>query len=168
MAKKTSLPSTASVEEIEPMASSNIIGADDGSEFLFTYDTNVDEAKAPEPLPVGNYIAEITDIRPGTDNFSGQPNFQLRMVVDPSHYPADYSPENAPDGVTVVFFSPAVGNDRKGMWNMKVIAEKLRIPGTNRFKREDFVGKQVNVELDHREGQDGVLINRVKGTPQAV
>jgi hypothetical protein len=53
MAKKTSpSSSTASDKEVDTVASSNIIGADDGSEFLFTYDSNVEEAKAPEPLPV--------------------------------------------------------------------------------------------------------------------
>jgi hypothetical protein len=143
---------------------SNILG-DDSSGFDFEYSTSIEEATAPEPLPEREYIGEIVEARKGVSNFSGNPQLVCIIVVPVENFPVDYSPENAPDGMRLVWYSPDVDDSRKGRWNMRVICQKLGAPMTNHFRTDDFVGKRVRVELGHRTGQDEVTYNTIKGMP---
>jgi hypothetical protein len=145
---------------------SNIIG-DDGSDFDFEYSSSIEEATPPEPLPEREYVGEIVEARKGTSNFSGNDQLVCIIVIPTDNFPVDYSKENAPDGMRLVWYSPDVDDSRKGRWNMRMICQKLGTPLTNRFRMDDFVGKQVRVELGHRQGQDEVVYNTIKGMPTA-
>lgn len=149
------------------MAASNILG-EDSEGFDFEYSQSLEDAVAPDPLPEREYIGEIVDFKKGVSNLTGKDNFTLVIVIPVEEFPSDYNPENAPDGMRLVFFSPDVDNSRKGMWNMKQICRKLRVPLTNRVSHTDFVGKKVRVDVTQRQGQDEVMYNNIKGTPEAI
>lgn len=165
-AKKTKTEDTPTTTEVSTV--SNIISDDSGSDFLFQFETSLEDAVAPEPLPEGTYKGEITDLTTATNPNSGKPTFRLRIIIPPENFPADFSPENAPDGLLVLYFGPDLSNERKDKWNARVLGESLRIPLTAGLRKEDFTGKQVEVDLVHREGQDGITRNNVKGLPRAV
>lgn len=143
---------------------SNILG-EDSSGFDFEYDSSVGDAAPPEPLPEREYIGEITEARKGVSNLSGKEQLICIIVIPVENFPVDYSPENAPDGMRLVWFSPDVDRSRKGTWNMRIVCQRLGVPMTNRFRTDDFVGKRVRVELGHRTGQDEVTYNTIKGLP---
>jgi hypothetical protein len=150
-------------EEQPPMAS-NILG-EDSSGFDFEYSSSIEEATPPEPLPERDYIGEIVEARKGVSNFSGNAQLVCIIVIPVENFPVDYAPDNAPDGMRLVWFSPDVDDSRKGKWQMRMICQKLGVPMTNHFRTDDFVGKRVRVELGHRTGQDEVTYNTIKGMP---
>ena len=145
----------------------DIIGADSGSDFAFEFTHSTEEAAPPEPLPDAIYRGEITQMTK-TLSDRGRRRLILRIVVPPENYPADYSTDNAPDGVTVLYFSQDLEDDKQGLWHMRALCKELKIPDGNKFRAEDFEGKQVEVDLTSRELPDGSRRNNIKGLPKAV
>lgn len=146
----------------------DILGDEEGQGFDFEFEQSVEDAEAPPPLPEGDYDAEVTDSRLGVSNLTGRRQLLLTIVVPVENFPADFSPDNAPDGVRLVWFSPDIDDSKRGRWAMKQVCRHLKVPMTNRFRSSEFVGKRVRVTLGHRTGQDEVTYNNIKGTPEAV
>lgn len=151
------------------MASSIITDDTGDDDFVMQYDSSLDGAVAPEALPEGRYRAQIVDMRKGISQKTGKDQVYLRLVVDPEDFPADYSPENAPDGLTVNFYSQDVDDSRVGRYNMRKLCESVRAPLTQRVRKSDFINKHVLVDLIKLSGDEGQPDrNFVRGVPRRV
>lgn len=149
-------------------AQSDTIIDDDDSEALFTYDESLEQAEAPDPLPENKYRGEITDVRIGQSQLSGKDQLIFTLVIPPENFPVDFNPENAPDGVRLLFYSRDVDGSRVGRYEMRRICEALKVPLTNRVRRSDFENKAVEIEVTHKVRDDGSTMMVVKGYPRAV
>lgn len=130
---------------------SALIDADDATGDLFVYDTDVSAAVQPDPFPeVPKVRATVVKVQKAANTNSGQPNLRVTLRIDPTDYPADYSVENAPEGVALMYFSQDLGNNKVGTWNMKVLCDKFGVSSAQPIDTNRFVNKEVFIATKHR------------------
>jgi hypothetical protein len=102
------------------------------------------------------------------DERSGKQRVLLTYSIDPSQYPADFSPENAPDGVEATYFGPYMSTLKADRYEMRRLQESTGAPVSSKPKKEDFEGKRHRITIGHRPPQEegGPARLSVKGLPR--
>jgi len=146
---------------------SSVLTESEGDNFSFEYDEDLAGAVAPEVLPEREYIATVIDAKRTESKSSGKPQIVIKYRIDPEQYPVDFPVEHAPDGVEVSYYSPDVGNNVHGRYNMKLIVQSHGLPLSSRVTAQDFVGKRVTLGVIQRTNDQGMKSLWPKGLPKA-
>lgn len=145
---------------------SNVLTESEGDNFTFEYDEDLAGALAPEVLPEREYLAVVVDAKRGESKASGKPQLLLEYLIAPEQYPADFPVEHEPDGVKVRYYSPDVGNNVHGRYNMKLIIQAHGLPLGSRVSAADFVGQRVLLSVQQRVNDQGLKSLWPKGLPK--
>lgn len=130
---------------------------------IIELDVNLADAKPPVLLPKAYYEGEVRNI---TIKKSGKGNdyYNIELLIPPDQFPANFDPENYPDGAMVYYnrlLTP--GKDRRSVYNIKLWMEKLDLPtNTNKVDPNQWIGRPVKIKLDHNTYQ-GVTNMQVAG-----
>lgn len=128
----------------------------------------IEEFAEYEPLPAGQYRAELREIE--VRHSEKQPNGYLYMVfrVDPSDFPVDYDAGNAPDGVKLTYARVQLpdANNRRTVKPFKDMlkAMGLELQGSE-FNPTDWIGREVQMLLSTGEYQGSPTNNVEKISP---
>lgn len=171
MAKKNSTTaSDTATEEQKVMATENssILVDDTDDENSFTFDSSLEDATAPEPLPAGEYLGRVTQMKKTIGRLNGKPQAAMTVIFDPDQFPADYPIENAPDGKVMVYYSKDLSKDKNGKWNARQLAEAFGAPLGNKISPDDYLEKVAKWDVDVVELNDGsgMKVNRIKNPPR--
>lgn len=131
---------------------------------IIELNANLNDMQEYEALPAGNYKAEIRDVE---ERFSEKmPNgyYYIQLVVPPAEFPADYDPENAPEGVILTY--ARVGKpdptNRRTVRPFKVLIEAMGLDSnSNTFNMDDWIGREVQALVSQDEYQ-GSPTNQVQ------
>ncbi|MCI0557500.1 MAG: hypothetical protein MN733_03315 [Nitrososphaera sp.] len=123
---------------------------------IIELDQNLEDVEEPDLLPPGWYIGEIqsVEIRPnqaGTGRY-----FATKFVVPPENFPADYDPENWPDGCALYYNLVRVPRqgDRRAISNVKKFMQKLGLSlSTSRIDPNEWIGRRAKLKVVNSEYQ---------------
>lgn len=105
MAKKTTTASVVDDKKTQPAedtASKGKTNMSNADINIMELDTNLDDFEDFEPLPAGNYEAEIRKAELKLAD-SGNEYYKITYHIHPDAFPADYDKENAPEGMQLIF-----------------------------------------------------------------
>jgi hypothetical protein len=123
-------------------------------------DEDLNDATAPEPLPDGEYPAEVQGSELHTSQTSGKGSVKVTFVIKPEDFPPDYIDAAAyPEGKTVAFYVSREA-DRPSRFRMKQFCENIGAPLGTQLDINDWVGKQAKIALKSEE-YEGVSRERV-------
>lgn len=113
------------------------------------YSAPIDEQDRPEPLPEGEYVAEVTMAKRQLSKSSNKPTIELTLKVSKERYPHDYKgPEG---GVSLRHWSNGDDTDQ-GRYNIKNLCVALGAPVPKRsFDVQSFLGRTATIRVTHEE-----------------
>ncbi len=121
----------------------------------FEFDTSLDTAERPEPLPALNYPAECTSALLKHSK-SGKPMLELTYRIANDALPMDW--EDAaqyPEGIELRNWF-VLENTPRGRFRAKLFREAHGLDTkTNSVSAEDFLGAEVVVTIGHQDAFDG-------------
>lgn len=123
---------------------------------VFEFDTDVNEAKAPDPLPEAEYPATVQGVEMKKSQ-SGKPVAHISLLISASAYPPDYT-DGDPDG-TVLKDYRTIHTERRLLFLNKQTMEaygvriKRRGDGTSAIDMNDLQGQDVLVTVKHDQYQ---------------
>jgi len=124
--------------------------SDDMNVFIYSEDLN--NAEAPNPLPAGNYPAEVLQASiEDSKSKPGRKNLKLTLFIAPESYPADYLDGN-PDGMKLDSYT-SLRDDPRGRFQMKKFNETLGVKNSTKVDPNDYMGCTCTVEITHRDYQ---------------
>lgn len=128
---------------------------------ILEYDTDLGEAEAPVPLPVGDYPAEIRSAERKT-SAAGNEYINVTFHISPDAYPADYTEGNE-DGTILTFGRLSPENTQRARWNMKKFTEAIGAKQGKSIDLNDWIGLNaiVTVAHDTYEGETRPQIKKV-------
>ena len=125
--------------------------------------TNLEDVVAPPPLPPGQYRATVVSVVP-TVSQSGNLYGKTVFRIDPSQYPVDYAPDNAPNGKSLTYnriiIDPKVlrGNKR-AMFSLRQWYEALSLPlAVTSVNVGDWVGREASLTISNRENRNSGIM----------
>ena len=129
----------------------------------FTQD--VAEQTAPEPLPVGDYPAEITAAEIKVSNNTGNSYLALTLSISPNDYPADFV-EGDPDGTRLSYNRLIMEDTPRARYRLRQFCENIgaKVPQRS-FDPSDLIGHAVMVTVtqDTYEGEKRAQASKVSG-----
>ena len=117
---------------------------------IVEFSEDISKVEAPEPLPVGEYPAQITGAEVKVSQ-RGTKYAAVSFFINVDDYPADFPVENAPDGVTIVYRRVGMENNPQARFGLKKFLESIGAPMSSRIDVNDWVGLEASVEVDHSE-----------------
>ncbi len=124
---------------------------------------DISEMEEYEPLPDGPYPATIRDVEVKTNEKNPNGYFVITLLVEPENFPADYDPENSPQGVPLTYARVQVP-DPKNRRTVKPFKNLLRsldqTEGGTSFDTDDWTGQEILVMVSTNEYL-GTLVNNV-------
>lgn len=133
---------------------------------MITFSENISDAEAPEPLPVGEYNALIRQAKVHKSNNSGKLMANVSFTISPEDYPADFDPNNAPDGVTLSFYGAPLEQDRQSRYRLKLFLEAIGAPMSKEIDLNDWLNLNARIRVETEE-YEGVVRNRIKSVVRA-
>jgi hypothetical protein len=126
--------------------------------------TNLEDMAEYEPLPPGQYPAEIRDVE--VKYSEKQPNgyFVISLRVDPADFPPDYDTANAPEGVVLTYARVSIPdpNNRKSVRPFKNFIRALgEDVNSDTFDPQAWIGKQLFTFVTKTDYQ-GAPVNNVE------
>lgn len=125
---------------------------------------NIAEMEEYEPLPDGVYPGELQDIEVRANEKTPQGFLTSQFRISPDHYPADYDPANAPEGVIVTqgYIALPDPNNRRTVRPFKKFLEALgvKLEG-NEFDPQAWIGSEVQLLIKRGEYQ-GAFVNNIE------
>jgi len=128
---------------------------------IIEFDADISQQEAPEPLPVGTYSAQITEVESKVSQ-SGNKYAAVSFYVSVDDFPADYPVENNPDGVRLVYRRASLMDTNQGRYGLRKFCESIGAPMSTRIDLNDWVGLEATVEVDHDEWNGDIRANIVK------
>jgi len=129
--------------------------SDNEIENVFVYSEDLNNAEAPNPLPAGNYPAEVRKSEiADSKSKPGNKNLVLGLYIAPESYPHDYLDGN-PDGTTLTVYRPLQDTTR-GRYRMKKFNEVMGVKSSKTIDPNDYMGCACTVKIDTRMGMDGL------------
>lgn len=122
---------------------------------ILSFSEDITNAEAPEPLPIGDYTAEI---REASGKLSSRGNTYASVVfyIPIDQYPVDYDAALAPDGVTLRYNRLVIEDTPQGRFNVRRFCEAIQAPTSTQIDLNDWVGLTGRVTVDHEE-YEGVV-----------
>jgi len=123
---------------------------------VFEFEGDVNEAKAPEPLPEGEYPATVQGVEVKKSQ-SGKPVAHISLLISASAYPPDYA-DGDPDGTQIKDYRTIHTEKRLWFLNKQMMEAygvriKRRGDGTSSIDVADLQGQDVLVTLKHDQYQ---------------
>lgn len=123
---------------------------------VYEFQSNIGEAEAPSPLPVGEYRATVLSVEAKLSKASQQPMADVSYKISADQYPADFT-DGDPDGTTLHYYQSLADNPRS-RYRLRKFCEMHGVVPSNRVNLIDFMGTEVIVRVEHEDYQ---------GMPQA-
>lgn len=124
---------------------------------------DINEMEEYEPLPNGPYPSEIRTAEMKTSDKQPGGYFVLGLRVDPEDFPADYDPENNPEGATLTYARVQVPDpkNRRTVGPFKALMKAMNLEITDEIDLDEWIGVRVNalVSTQHYQGQ---MVNNVE------
>lgn len=136
----------------------------EGGMSVIEFANDLNEQEAPEPLPIGEYPAEITGAAVKTSATSGNNYLAIQFKISPDHYPADFETGN-PDGETLTYNRLTVGTTPREQWRMKKFLEAVGAKLGRTLDPNDLMGLTAMVGITHQdyEGEKRAQISKISG-----
>lgn len=150
MAKKNATPA---VEENEDLMS------------IIEFSEDISSAEEPDPLPEGEYPAEITAAEVKISQTKGTKYAQVQFRVQEDDYPADYPAENAPGGKTLRFMV-GLEDNIAARARLRKFCEAVGAPMSKRIAVTDWIGLAGTISVKH-DTYEGVLREQVSRVTEA-
>ncbi len=133
------------------------------NENILELDFNLEDMDDFEPLPAGEYPAEVRSAEQRISD-KGNEYYYIVFNIHPDDYPADYAVENAPEGMNMVY-ARVQKPDAKNRRSITAIKNLYRALGmslkTNTVNPGDWEGKKAKLLVDRSE-YNGEIRNGIK------
>ena len=131
---------------------------------IVEFSSDLSKAEAPEPLPVGEYEANITAAEIKTSQ-KGTRYAEIRWNVSPDQYPADYGDGN-PNGSTLIYRRVSLEDIPQARWGTRQFIDAIGAPLGKKVDVNEWVGMDAVVEVDHEtyEGVTRAIVKRVRAS----
>ena len=113
----------------------------------FTED--VGEQEAPQPLPAGDYLAQIKAAEVRTSQRDTK-YAAVTFHISPEQYPADFT-EGDPDGETIVFRRVPLEDTARSRFMLRRFIESIGATPSKRVDVNEWVGLEAMVTVAHEE-----------------
>jgi hypothetical protein len=131
---------------------------------IIEYDTDLNEAEAPGPLPKGDYTGEIRGAEQKTSG-KGNEYINVTFFIDADQYPADYT-EGNPDGTILSFGRLSPENTARARWSMKKFVEGIGGTMGKTLDLNSWLGLRAKVTVVN-EDYEGVLQAKISKVSEA-
>lgn len=130
---------------------------------ILEYSQDIASAEAPPPLPAGTYPATIEAVAQKTSQTSGNEYLGLTLNISSDDYPADFDPENYPDGVKLSYNRLVVEDTARARYNMRKFCEAIGAKMGKQVDPNDWLGMtcKVNITQDTYEGETRAQIKSI-------
>lgn len=131
---------------------------------IIEYSVDLNEQEQPEPIPVGEYPAEVVAAINKVSQTSGNVYCDISFRIHPDAYPADYT-EGDPDGTTLHYMRLVLEDKPQSRYRVKKFLQSIGAKVGRSFDPNDLVGLTATVHVDHREfeGEKQANISKVVG-----
>lgn len=125
--------------------------------------SNLEDASPPPPLPPGQYRAQVVSVTPTVAQTSGNLYAKTVFRIDPAQYPADYSPDNAPNGKSLTYnrivIDPNVLRaNKRALYSLRQFYEALGLPlSITTINVQDWVGQEAMLTISNRINKNSGL-----------
>ena len=129
---------------------------------IMDFSEDISTTEAPEPLPVGEYPAEIRAAEIKT-SAKGNRYCDVTFMISADEYPATYPAENAPDGTVLHYGRLPFEDSPRARFTIRKFCEAIGAPMAKRIDVGEWVGLSARVGVDHEEyeGINRARINKV-------
>ena len=135
---------------------------------VFEFSTDIADAEAPPPLPVGEYEAQIVKAEPALSQNSGNQYAAVSFRIDPAQYPPDFDgAEIYPDGVTLVYRRVVLEENPVAMYNLKNFLLAIDVAPSKMVDLNEWVGQSARVRIAH-EVYEGVNRHQIAAVSSLV
>lgn len=117
---------------------------------ILTFSSDIAEAEAPPPLPVGPYPAEIIGAQRRVSATSGKEYASILMRINAESYPADYT-DGDPDGTTLNYNRLQIEDNGVNRHRWRVFMERCGGPLGRNIDLNALIGLTCTVEITHQE-----------------
>jgi hypothetical protein len=130
---------------------------------IIEYSSDINEAEAPPPLPIGEYPATVEALDVRTSNTSGREYLAVTLRVSPDDFPPDFEAEAYPEGVILNYNRLVLEDNSRARYNMKNWCKALGAPMGKTVDPNEWIGMSCRVGITHRrwEEEDRPNINKV-------
>lgn len=124
---------------------------DDNQTSILEFSSDISEAEAPDPLPVGDYVATITAAEGKISNNSGKKYVAVSFRIPVEEFPADYDPEQAPDGKTIIYRRVPGEDNAQARYQVRQFCEAVGSPMSKTIDIGEWVTLSAKVSVAHEE-----------------
>lgn len=130
---------------------------------IIEFSEDISEAEAPQPLPIGEYLATVEAVDVRTSNTSGREYISATLRVSPDEFPPDFDAAAYPDGVMLNYNRLGLEDNSRNRYNMRKWCEALGAPMGKQVDPSEWIGMTCRVGIVHRswEGEDRPNINKI-------
>jgi hypothetical protein len=129
---------------------------------ILELDMDLDQVEDFQPLPDGEYPASVTQAEMRTSD-KGNDYYYMIFQIHPNDFPADYAPENAPEGMNLVYarVQRPDPKNRRSITGVKNLMRALGISlKTSTINPGDWEGKKAKLRVKKQEW-NGEVINSI-------
>jgi len=129
---------------------------------ILEFSTDLSEAKAPEPLPVGSYLGEIISAEWRVSQTSGNTYAAIQFRIHADQYPADYT-DGDPDGTTISYNRLLMVDTQQVRWRWRKFLEAVGARLSRQVDLTELLGLTARLEITHDEyeGEKRAQLSRV-------
>lgn len=115
---------------------------------IVEFSEDIGEAEAPEPLPIGEYPAEIRGAELKTSQ-RGTRYAAVSFFIKPEDYPADYPSDAAPDGKTVIYRRVSMEDNQRARYMCRLFCEAVGAPMSKQIDVNEWVSLAATISIEH-------------------
>ena len=129
---------------------------------ILDFGEDISNAKAPEPLPKGQYTGEIIGASWRTSATSGNVYAGFLVRIPEAAYPADFL-DGDPDGLVLGYNRLPHATTPRAKYSWRLFNEKVGVPNGRSIDLNDYIGRSIVVDVDHQEydGEQRASIVRI-------
>lgn len=145
-------------------AAAQMEAADDNmDQNILEYSVDISDAERPPVLPIGEYRATITGVEKKMGKDSGRPYLNVKYVISSDDMPPDYVESLGVAQDKTVFGMVFGAGDTPGdRYNMKQFCKATGAPMSNRINPQEFINREVKVQIEHQKDLEGNPQERVR------
>lgn len=132
---------------------------------IVEFSEDITNAEEPDPLPEGEYPAQIIAAEVKISQTKGTKYAQVQFRVAEDDYPADYDAQNAPGGKTLRFIV-GMEDNVAARARVRKFSEAIGAPMSRRIDVTQWVGLAGIVSVKH-DTYEGVLREQVSRVTEA-
>jgi Protein of unknown function (DUF669) len=121
---------------------------------ILEFSTDIAEAEAPPPLPIGEYNATVESLEPRVSNTSGRDYLGVTVRISPDDFPPDFDGSAYPDGVQLRYNRLFTEDNARNRYTMRKWCEALGAPMGKQIDPNDWIGMSLRIGISHRKWED--------------